>query len=118
MLLLTGEDYPPTLPQQTLSVTKDYKAMNDAEFELITSPLSQSIEVAGHTFDVQIYNSEKPGLWILEVVNPNGSSFVWDEHFPSEQHALDAFWACIREEGVGELLDDTTTTPPASSARH
>ncbi|UOA16503.1 hypothetical protein [Sulfitobacter dubius] len=58
-------------------------------FEIICSPLSQSVVVEGNRFKIQIYRGEDT-QWSLEIVNAKGTSFVWDELFPTEEDALGA----------------------------
>ncbi|TDO06267.1 hypothetical protein P1P91_06395 [Halomonas piscis] len=76
-----------------------------AEPELIQSPLSQSITRDGHTLQVDIYRLEEEIDWLLEVVNEEGTSHVWDDRFATDQAALDAVHEAIDEEGVAAFLD-------------
>lgn len=73
--------------------------------ELIQSPLSQAITRDGHTLRVDIYRLEDETDWLLEVVNEDGTSHVWDDRFATDQAALDAVQAAIDEEGIGAFLD-------------
>ncbi|WP_280545981.1 MULTISPECIES: hypothetical protein [unclassified Halomonas] len=75
------------------------------EPELIQSPLSQSITRDGHTLQVDIYRLEEEVDWLLEVVNADGTSHVWDDRFTTDQAALGALHAAIDEEGIGVFLD-------------
>ncbi|OLO12634.1 hypothetical protein BTW10_04000 [Chromohalobacter japonicus] len=75
------------------------------EPELIESPLNQTITHDGHTLRVDIYRLEDETDWLLEVVNEDGTSQVWDDRFATDQAALDAVHAAIDEEGVGAFLD-------------
>ncbi|MDI5986018.1 hypothetical protein QLQ85_14565 [Halomonas sp. M4R5S39] len=75
------------------------------EPELIQSPLSQSITRDGHTLRVDIYRLEDETDWLLEVVNEDGTSNVWDDRFATDQADLDAVQAAIDEEGIGAFLD-------------
>lgn len=76
-----------------------------AEPELIQSPLSQAITRDGHTPQVDIYRLEEETDWLLEVVNEEGTSHVWDDHFATDQAALDAVHEAVDEEGVAAFLD-------------
>jgi len=76
-----------------------------AEPELIQSPLSQSITRDGHTLQVDIYRLEEETDWLLEVVNEDGTSHVWDDRFATDQAALDAVHEAIDEEGIAAFLD-------------
>ncbi|WP_368448665.1 hypothetical protein [Cobetia amphilecti] len=75
-----------------------------AEPELIQSPLSQAINPGGHTLQVDIYRLEEEVDWLLEVVNEDGTSHVWDDRFATDQAALDAVHEAIDEEGVAAFL--------------
>lgn len=76
-----------------------------AEPEMIQSSLSQSITCDGHTLQVDIYRLEEEIDWLLEVVNEEGTSHVWDDRFATDQAALDAVHEAIDEEGVAAFLD-------------
>lgn len=54
----------------------------------VESPLSQRITRRGVTVEAQIY-SDGNDQWILEIVDGGGTSHVWDEHFTTDQGALD-----------------------------
>ncbi|MGK0547435.1 hypothetical protein ACSEE7_18250 [Halomonas cupida] len=75
------------------------------EPELIQSPLSQAITRAGHTLQVDIYRLDEEVDWLLEVVNEDGTSHVWDDRFATDQAALDAVHEAIDEEGIAAFLD-------------
>ena len=55
------------------------------EPELIQSPLSQAITRDGHTLQVDIFRLEDETDWLLEVVNEDGTSHVWDDRFATDQ---------------------------------
>ncbi|MCG5534997.1 hypothetical protein [Ectothiorhodospira mobilis] len=75
------------------------------EPELIQSPLSQAITCDCHTLQVDIYRLEEDIDWVLEVLNEDGTSHVWEDRFSTDQAALDALHAAIEEEGIGAFLD-------------
>jgi len=75
------------------------------EPELIQSPLSQTITRDGHSLQVDIYRLEEETDWLLEVVNEDGTSHVWDDRFATDQAALDAVHEAIDEEGIVAFLD-------------
>ncbi len=75
------------------------------EPELIQSPLSQTITRDGHTLQVDIYRLEEEVDWLLEVVNEEGTSHVWDDRFATDQAALDAVHEAVDEEGITAFLD-------------
>lgn len=74
------------------------------EPELIQSPLSQPLHRDGHTLRVDIYRLEEETDWLLEVVNEDGTSHVWDDRFPTDQAALEAVHQAIDEEGIDSFL--------------
>ncbi|MCE8023156.1 hypothetical protein [Billgrantia aerodenitrificans] len=67
--------------------------------ELIQNPLSQTITCDGHTLQVDIYRSAEEVDWLLEGVNEDGTSHVWEDRFATDQAALDAVHEAIDEEG-------------------
>lgn len=77
--------------------------MEDDDFELEDSPLSQQITSDGKTVDVQIYRGGGSN-WHLEVVDEFGNSTVWDDQFATDAEALEALQATIRDEGIDTLI--------------
>lgn len=75
----------------------------DDDFEVVMSPLCQSVSSGGKTVQVDIYQDGNGG-WILEVVDEHNSSTVWDEPFPTDQAALTEAKKTILAEGVGALV--------------
>ena len=73
------------------------------EIEITMSPLCQSIERDGKSVRVDIYD-DGDGKWILEVVDEFGNSVVWDDHFPTDQEALDEVLDTIEKEGIDALI--------------
>ena len=76
----------------------------DDEYKIINSPLSRTITRDGMTVDVQIYRGENDPVWILEVIDQEGGSTVWDETFQTEQDALNEVFQTIASEGIGCFL--------------
>lgn len=74
------------------------------DIKIIDSPLSQSVAVEGHRFEIQIYRGEGT-MWTLEVVNEKSTSFVWDELFPTDRDALGAALADFENSPVEDFLD-------------
>jgi hypothetical protein len=56
--------------------------------EFIESPLSQRVTRHGVSVKVDIYG-DGAGRWILEVIDAENTSHVWDDPFASDQEALD-----------------------------
>jgi hypothetical protein len=69
----------------------------DDEPDFVESPLSQSLTRNGITVRVEIYANED-GKWILEVVDQEQTSHVWDEHFDTDQQALAEAIRALEEE--------------------
>ncbi|GMG86373.1 hypothetical protein [Biformimicrobium ophioploci] len=71
----------------------------DSEFELNVSALSKSIVKDGKTVKAEIYGDGE-GQWILELVDEQGNSTVWDEQFLTEQDALNEALDAVEQEGI------------------
>jgi len=69
------------------------------EHDLVTSPLSRNYIIEGHALKVEIYGSGKSD-WILEVVDADGNSTVWDSTFDTDELALQEFQRTVEEEGI------------------
>lgn len=67
------------------------------EPELIESPLSQKVTRNGVTVHVEIYG-DSDGRWILEVVDAENTSHVWDNPFDTDQKALTEALRALDEE--------------------
>ena len=72
----------------------------DDEYQIITSPLSQKVTRDGVTIDVQIYRGEDDAEWLLEVVDQDWGSTVWEATFASDQDALNEVFRTIATEGI------------------
>ena len=73
--------------------------MTDHEIKLIHSPLTRTHSADVHTLQIQIYRSpDSP--WILEIVDEQGTSTVWDDPFDTDTAALEAAFVAIETEGV------------------
>lgn len=81
--------------------TDDVSASNHVESDqtLIYSSHCQTVEQDGVTVVVSIYRGLEEG-WLLEVVNENDTSIVWNDHFQSDDEAWSEFQRTIAEEGV------------------
>ncbi len=73
------------------------------EFTIIDSPLSQSIIVEGHRFDIKVFRGEDT-LWSLDVVNAKSTRFVCDEAFPTNEDALGGALANFENSPVEDFL--------------
>lgn len=79
---------------------------NDNEPSIIYSPLRQRIEGDGTYIDVEIYRGEDEPAWILEVVDEENASTVYDEPFETDQAALDEVRASIEKYGIRVYLEN------------
>jgi hypothetical protein len=70
---------------------------DDQEPDFIESPLSRTVTRHGVTVRVDIYG-DSTGRWILEVVDAEGASHVWEEHFETDQEALAEALRALEEE--------------------
>ena len=73
------------------------------EIDLIYSKHCQSISRNGITVRVQIYSSGKND-WILEVVDEDNNSTVWDDPFPTDDEAFQEFERTLEEEGIAAMI--------------
>jgi len=71
--------------------------------DLVTSPLSQDFEKDGHVVKVQIYSSGKND-WVLEVLDADSTSIVWDSTFETDELAFEEFQRTVEEEGIGSII--------------
>lgn len=69
----------------------------DQEPDFIESPLCQTVTRNGVTVRVDIYG-DSDGAWILEIVDAENTSHVWDEHFETDQQALAEALRALDEE--------------------
>ena len=70
---------------------------DDQEPDFIDSPLCQSVTRNGVEVRVEIYGDSQ-GAWILEIVDAENTSHVWDEHFETGQQALTEALRALDEE--------------------
>ena len=80
--------------------------MNDDEPTIIHSPLERRIEDDGTFIQVHIYRGENEPTWILEVVDEEDASTLYDDPFESDQTALDEVMATIQKYGIRVYLED------------
>jgi hypothetical protein len=82
----------------------------DDEFTLIESKLSGFITQDDMTIEVCIYRGNAERTWLLEVVDEEGTSIVWDDRFETDQAALDEVKRTIETEGMASFLSDPDET--------
>jgi len=73
------------------------------DYQLVMSPLCQSITDKGHTVRVEIYRGPDTD-WTLEAVDASNNSTVWDDLFATDQAALEELLRTVREEGIESLV--------------
>jgi len=78
----------------------------DDDYEIMHSPLSKEFTRDGMTVRVNIFRGETDDGWLLEVVDQENASTVWDEKFETDQEALDQFLSTIEKEGIASFLRD------------
>lgn len=88
---------------------QDEVTAHDDEPDFIESPLSQHVTRNGVTVRVDIYG-DSDNRWILEIVDAENTSHVWDEHFETDQQALDEALRALDEEPL-EFLGRTAQQP-------
>ena len=76
------------------------------EFEIEDSKLSQKVSRDGMTVEVLIYRGKDDSGWMLEVVDQEGGSTVWDDLFPTDEEALAEAMHTIETEGIACFLRD------------
>lgn len=79
----------PLMDDDEIASSDGAQAHDESEPDLVESPLSQLLTRHGITVKVEIYGDGE-GKWILEVVDRDDASHVWDERFDTDQAALDA----------------------------
>ena len=85
--------------------------MNE-EYDLIKSPLCQSITRDGKTVKVKIYKVQEED-WSLEVVDEFNNSTVWDDLFKSDTNAFKEVLDTLEKEGIEALIGNSTGVAPA-----
>lgn len=86
--------------------------MIDDSPAIIHSIFSRKVTHSGVTLEVCIYRGEFDSDWILEVVNPTGTSICWDDQFPSDVEANAEFERTLVSEGIHSFLDDADNVVP------
>jgi len=80
--------------------------------ELVQSSYSGPVTRQGITVRLEIYHLDGDRHWVLEVVNENGTSTVWDEAFDTDRAAYDAFQSAVEQEGMSTFLDEVNVAAP------
>jgi hypothetical protein len=85
--------------------------MNDNEPNLVTSGKSRTIDIDGYPFSVEIIRLEGDKAWVLEVVDYEGNSHVWEEQFLSDAEALGTAIQAIETEGAVAFMRGNNIIP-------
>ena len=78
--------------------------MNDDEYEIENSPLSQMFTQDGMTIEICIYRGKGDADWVLEVVDEEQASTVWNKPFRTDRAAWEEVMATIAKEGMATFL--------------
>ncbi len=84
---------------------------DDNEPNLVTSGKSQTITVDGVRFQIEIHRLDTDRTWTLEVVDPDGTSHVWEEQFASDKDARDVAIKAIETEGAAAFMRGDNVIP-------
>lgn len=80
--------------------------MNDNDPKMESSALCRSVTQDGLALKVMIYRLVgEDNRWSLEVVNPEGTSTVWDDLFATDIEAFAEFHKTLEAEGIRAFLD-------------
>jgi hypothetical protein len=73
--------------------------------EIKRSPYCRKVKREGFTVEILIYRIvELDYLWILEVIDDEGASTVWDEQFETDEEAFQEVMNTIEEEGISTFI--------------
>lgn len=82
----------------------------DEKPEIETSPLSGRLTSEGVTLDVRIHRKADPNeRWLLEVIDHNKTSTVWDDTFATDRDAYAMFYRTLESDGAGSFLNKALT---------
>jgi hypothetical protein len=73
--------------------------------EIVMSPLCRGITGDGTKIQVDIYRGEDDPGWILEVIDEENASTVWNEPFDTDREALDTVMEVIELDGIRSFLE-------------
>jgi hypothetical protein len=76
----------------------DDELMQD-EFAPKESALSRPYREGDVTVQIDIYEGDEGG-WLLEIVDQQNNTTVWDDIFETEQEALDEALSALEDEGI------------------
>ncbi|MGM0524700.1 MAG: hypothetical protein ACQEQ8_00695 [Pseudomonadota bacterium] len=73
------------------------------EQQVIQSKHTQQYSAEGKTVDIDIYRTEDSG-WILEIVDQENNSTLWEDQFEQEDDALAEAMDALQEEGIDSFI--------------
>ena len=73
--------------------------------EIVMSPLCREISGDGTRIQIDIYRGEDDPGWILEVIDEENASTVWNEPFDTDREALDTVMEVIELDGIRSFLE-------------
>ena len=79
--------------------------MSENEHKIIMSDLSEKHSSDGKSVQIDIYQDGKGGR-ILEVLDENNNSTVWDDPFPTDVAALNEAHEAIHNDGIGSFITE------------
>jgi hypothetical protein len=81
----------------------------DEDPKIETSPLSGRLTSEGVTVDVQIYRvAEADERWVLEVIDEQDTSTVWDDTFATDRDAYAEFYRTLESDGINSPVESPT----------
>ena len=75
--------------------------MSDDDVKM--SPLSQRYEEDGQAVSIEICEDGEGG-WLLEIVDEDNNSTMWEDSFDSDEDALAEALDAIKQEGIQALI--------------
>ena len=76
-----------------------------SEPEIIMSPLCREISGDDTRIQVDIYRGEDDSGWILEVIDEEYTSTVWDDPLNTDREALEEVMETIERDGIRSFLE-------------
>jgi hypothetical protein len=73
---------------------------------IIMSPLCREISGDDTKIQVDIYRGEDDSGWVLEVIDEENGSTVWDAPFNTDREALDEVMRVLEREGIRAFLEN------------
>ena len=84
-------------------------SLEDQQQPVVASPLSQCLTRNAITVQVEIYGDGE-GKWILEVIDAQQTSHIWEDRFESDHDALAEAIRALEEEPA-----EFSASPPGTS---